>query len=195
MAEDSVMSDTYFDPKNDPWTRISKETAFETHWIKVESHDCLDPAGNPATYGTVHFKNKAVGIIPYEDGLITLVGQYRFPLREYSWELPEGGCPEGSTPLEAAKRELKEETGLSAQNFKPFMKLHLSNSITDEWAIVYLATGLTQGEAQPEDSEVLRLRKITLEDLIEEIEDGKITDAITVAAAYKLALRIAQDKI
>jgi len=186
---------TDFDPKSDPWTRLSKETKLETDWIKVESHDCLDPAGNPANYGTVHFKNKAVGIIPYQDGHITLVGQYRFPLQAYSWELPEGGCPEGSTPLEAAKRELKEETGLTATDFKPFMELHLSNSVTDEWAMVYLATGLKQGEAAPEDSEVLRVRKVTLQDLIEEIEAGKITDAITVAAAYKLALYSVQGKL
>ena len=189
------MKDTLFDPTADPWIRLSKETAFETDWIKVESHDCLDPAGNPANYGTVHFKNKAVGIIPYDDGLITLVGQYRFPLEAYSWELPEGGCPEGSTPLEAAKRELTEETGLSAKDFKPFMELHLSNSVTDEWAMIYLATGLTQGEAAPEDSEVLRVKKVTLQELIEDIEDGKITDAITVAAAYKLALYVAQGKL
>ena len=189
------MKDTDFDPESDPWTRLSKETTFETDWIKVESHDCLDPAGNPANYGTVHFKNKPVGIIPYQDGLITLVGQYRFPLQAYSWELPEGGCPKGSTPLEAAKRELKEETGLTARIFKPFMELHLSNSVTDEWAMIYLATGLKQGEAAPEDSEVLRIRKVTLQDLIEEIEAGKITDAITVAAAYKLALYKAQGKL
>jgi len=189
------MIESNFDPKADPWIRLSKETVFESDWLKVESHDCLDPVGNPAQYGTVHFKNRAVGVIPYDDGLITLVGQYRFPLQDYSWELPEGGCPKDSTPLEAAKRELKEETGLSAKNFQPFMELHLSNSVTDEWAKIYLATGLTQGDAAPEDSEVLRLRKVTLNALIEEIEAGKITDAITVAAAYKLALYVSQGKI
>ena len=189
------MKDDHFDSNADPWTRLSKKTTFETDWIKVESHECLNPAGNPAAYGTVHFKNKAVGIIPYEKGLITLVGQYRFPLQAYSWEIPEGGCLESSTLLEAAKRELKEETGLSAKELKPFMELHLSNSVTDEWAIIYIATGLTQGEAAPEDSEVLRVRKVTLGELIAEIEAGKITDAITVAAAYKLALYVAQGKV
>jgi len=172
----------------DPWTRLSTKTVFDNQWLRLDSHKCLNPAGNPADYTVVHFKNRAVGVIPlHADGTITLVGQYRFALKTYSWELPEGGCPEGQTMLETAYRELMEETGLSAVSMEHFMDLHTSNSVTDEWGQVFLARNLTQGKAQPEDSEELQTKRLSLENILAAIEAKEITDAITVAAIYKLA--------
>ena len=173
----------------DPWTRFEQKRLFENAWFTLESQDCLTPGGTPATYSWMHFKNRAVGVIPlHDDGTITLVGQYRYPLEQYSWELPEGGCPEGRALIDAARMELSEETGLSAETMEPFLKFHTSNSITDEYGELFLATGLTQGEAHPEDSEELRIRRVSLETLLDEIESGKITDAITIMGAQKLAL-------
>lgn len=185
-----------FDETRDPWTRFEQRTEFENNWFSVQTQDCLTPGGTPATYGWVQFKNRAVGIIPlHDDGTITLVGQYRYPLKRYSWELPEGGCPQGREMITAAQMELSEETGLRADTLTPFLEFHTSNSITDEWGQVFLARGLSQGKAHPEDSEALRLRRVSLQTLLDEIETGKITDAITIMAAHKLALWQAQGKL
>jgi len=180
----------------DPWTRFEQNRLFENDWFTLESQDCLTPGGTPAKYSWMHFKNRAVGVIPlHDDGTITLVGQYRYPLEQYSWELPEGGCPEGRELIEAARMELSEETGLTAETMEPFLKFHTSNSITDEYGELFLARGLTQGEAHPEDSEELRIRRVSLETLLEEIESGKITDAITIMGAQKLALMKVRGKL
>lgn len=185
-----------FDETRDPWTRYEQKRLFENPWFTLETQDCLNPKGAPANYTWMHFKNRAVGIIPiHEDGTITLVGQYRYPLELYSWEFPEGGCSEGRELIETAAMELSEETGLRAQTFTPFLKFHTSNSVTDEYGELFLARGLTEGDAHPEDSEELQLRRVSLEDLLEEIENGKITDSITVMGAYKLALWKAQGKL
>ena len=184
------------DESKDPWKRFSKAEVYENAWLRLDIHDCLDPSGNKASYSVVHFQNRAVGVIPlHDDGTITLVGQYRFAIERYSWELPEGGCPKGETMMETAHRELLEETGLSAETLTHFMDLHTSNSITDEWGQVFLAKGLTQGEAEPEACEELQTKRLSLDAIIDAIETGKITDAITIAAIYKLAFLIASEKV
>ncbi len=178
-----------------PWTTLSKALMYENSWIRLEEHQVLTPSGNPGIYGAVHFKNQAVGVVPYQDGNIWMVGQYRYVLDRFSWEIPEGGGPEGEDPLDAAKRELQEETGLVAAKYEKLLELHLSNSVSDEWGIVYLATDLTQLQANPEDTEELHLKTMTIEELYEEVEQGEITDSLTVAAAYKLMLMKATGKL
>jgi 8-oxo-dGTP pyrophosphatase MutT (NUDIX family) len=117
-----------------------------------------------------------------------LVGQYRFTLDAYSWEIPEGGCPQGTDPLQTAIRELKEETGLVAATYKELMRLHLSNSVSDELAIIYLATELMQQDAEPEETEALQIKKVSLLDAFGMVADGTITDAMSVAALTKIQL-------
>lgn len=173
---------------NNPWQTLKKTVIYDNPWIRVEEHDVLNPAGNPGIYGSVHFKNQAVGVVPYEDGKVWMVGQYRYVLDVYSWEIPEGGGPYGEDPLDTAKRELLEETGLVAARYEKLLELHLSNSVSDEWGIVYLATDLRQRTAQPEETEELHVRQMSLEVLFQEVEAGRITDSLTVAATYKLML-------
>lgn len=178
-----------------PWTKLSSKVIYSNPWIKVQEDQVLNPSGNPGIYGTVHFKNQAVGVVPYEDGYIWMVGQYRYPLDSYSWEIPEGGGPWGEDPLNTAKRELKEETGLVAKNYAPLFEMHISNSVSDEWGIVYLATELTQGEAHPEEDEELLVKKMKLDEVLQEVEAGKITDSLTVTAIFKLKLLQLQGKL
>ena len=174
--------------QKNPWTTLESKEIYSNPWIKVTEHQVLNPAGNPGIYGSVHFKNHAIGVVPYEDGFIWMVGQYRYVLETYSWEIPEGGSPKGESPEETARRELKEETGLIAETLTPIMEMHLSNSVSDEWGIVYLATGLSQEEAEPEETEDLQIKKMSLEEVYEGVERREITDSLTVGAIYKLML-------
>jgi len=171
-----------------PWKIHSKESHFDTPWVRADMYQTTSPAGAPYEYGYIHFKNKAVGVVAYENGFVWLVGQTRFPLRAYSWEIIEGGCPEGEDPFNAATRELKEETGITADAMVPLFDIHLSNASTDEWGRVYLATGLHFGESELEDTEDITVLKISLDDLYKHVEAGDITDSLTVSATYKMML-------
>lgn len=172
-----------------PWIVKGEKAIYDNAWINVTEYDVINPSGGKGIYGKVHFKNTAIGVIALdEEQNIWLVGQYRFVLNEYSWEIPEGGCPEGEDYLTAAKRELLEETGLVAQSWRQLMKLHLSNSVTDELAFVFLATQLEQKTASPEDTEELMVKKMPFEEAVKMVEQGEITDAISVAAIQRVQL-------
>jgi ADP-ribose pyrophosphatase len=175
------------DHKN-PWETLSEEIAYQNDWIQVVHKEMLNPNGNPAIYGQVNFKNIAIGVIPLdENGFTWLVGQYRVPLDEYSWEIPEGGCPIGEEWVEAAKRELKEETGLVAKHYEVLCKIHTSNSVCNEEGYVYLAKGITQSEAQPEDTEDLKVKKIHISEALEMVMNNEITDSLSVAGILKVS--------
>lgn len=176
-----------------PWQTKSQEVVFENPWLRVEDHAVINPAGNPAQYGIVHFKNRAVGIVALTDDLqIYLVGQSRYALKCYSWEIPEGGCPDNEEVEDAAKRELREETGLITQHIEPLLKMHLSNSVSDETAYLFLATELSIGEQELEESEDISVKKLPLKEAISMIERGEITDAITIAALFAIERRLAK---
>jgi 8-oxo-dGTP pyrophosphatase MutT (NUDIX family) len=179
-----------------PWQIRAEKIMYDNPWIRVQEFDVIHPSGRPGIYGTVHFKNKAIGIIALdENNQIHLVGQFRFPLDQYSWEIPEGGGPLEEEPLDAAKRELREETGLLAEHWMPLLKMHLSNSVSDEEAIVFLATGLRQEKAEPEDTEQLAHLKLSLEEAYQWVVSGKITDAIAVAGILALKVLILENQL
>lgn len=179
-----------------PWQTLSSKTVYDNNWLTIEHHEVLNPAGNEGIYGKVHFKNLAVGIIVLDKNMDTyLVGQYRYPLSAYSWEIPEGGAPLDEDPLEMARKELKEETGLVAKTWIQLAVLHTSNSATDEKAIVYLATDITEGDADPEETEVLKIIKLPFNDFIKMIEQGQITDAISVAGGLLAEKWLQKNKI
>jgi 8-oxo-dGTP pyrophosphatase MutT (NUDIX family) len=172
-----------------PWTTLTAKPQYDNPWIRVVEHDVLNPKGQPGIYGVVRYKNLAIGVIPiHADGTTLLVGQYRYPLDVYSWEIPEGGGSRTVDPLESAKRELVEETGLSAGQWLRFMELHLSNSVSDEVAIIYFAWDLTEGAAQPDDTEQLALRRVPFAEAVRMAMAGEITDAMAVAGLLKAQL-------
>lgn len=177
------------DKTGNPWTILCTRPIYENPWIRVVEHDVLNPKGKPGIYGVVHHHHIATGVIPIDaDGCITLVGQYRFPLKRYSWEIPEGGGKAGVPPLESAQRELLEETGLTARHWQPLLTMHLSNSVTDEVAHTFLAWDLEQGIAEPEDTEELQLRRVPFREAYAMAMHGDITDAMAVASLMKARL-------
>lgn len=178
----------FFYAMENPWKTLKIKPLYENPWIKLEEHDILNPAGNPGIYGKVHFKNKALGIIPIDsEGNTWLVGQYRYTLEAYSWEIPMGGGPIGQDILQSAQRELKEETGLIASRWTEIMKIHTSNSVTDEEGFVFLAEELTQEEPEFEETEVLQIKKLPFQEALNWVMEGKITDGISIAGILKAA--------
>ncbi|MCC5929530.1 MAG: NUDIX hydrolase [Cyclobacteriaceae bacterium] len=176
-----------YNDKN-PWTRLESRVIYDNPWIKVEEDQVLKPSGKPGIYGRVHFKNKAVGIVPVDGELNTwLVGQYRYTLNEYSWEIPMGGGPLHESPLESAIRELKEETGIIASHWENILRIHTSNSVTDEEGFVFLARELFFGETEFDDTEDLLIKKVPLEEAVQLVMQNKITDALSIAGILKVA--------
>lgn len=179
-----------------PWKILSARDAYDNSWIKVTEFGVINPSGGKGIYGKVHFKNLAIGILPLDEHLNTwLVGQYRFPADKFSWEIPEGGCPLNMQPIEGAKKELIEETGLVAHSWEMILEMDLSNSVTDEHAIVYLAYDLEQHQASPEETEQLTVRKLPFDEAYNMVEDGTITDSISVAAIMKVKLMLSDGRI
>jgi len=182
--------------ESNPFKTLSSKNVYDNPWISVTEHDIINPKGGKGIYGVVHFKNKAIGIIPLDENNNTyLVGQFRYPLNEYSWEIPEGGGALDIDTLESAKRELLEETGLKAENWELIQEMYLSNSVSDEKAYVFLATGLSQHEAEPEDTEELKIKKLPFEEAYQMVLRGEITDSLTVAALLRVKLMMIEGKI
>ncbi|MDF1752655.1 MAG: NUDIX hydrolase [Verrucomicrobiales bacterium] len=178
--------------QNNPWITHRTEVKYDNPWIRVTHCDVTNPAGGEGIYGVVHFKNQAVGVIPVDDeGFTYLVGQYRYTLGSYEWEIPAGGCPEGENPENTARRELAEETGLVADSLQPLISnMALSNSVTDERAFIYLAENLKHGEASPEETEDLTIKRLPVADAIQMVLNGTITDSMSVAGLLRLAMMV-----
>lgn len=181
---------------DNPWKTLSSEEKYNNNWITVTEHQVINPSGGKGIYGEVHFKNLAIGVLPLDAEYNTwLVGQYRYPLKAYSWEIPEGGGPLGTAPELSAKRELIEETGLVASKLTEIQRMHLSNSVSDELAIIYLAQDLQLGEAAPEETEDLQLIKVPFTKAVEMVMNGEITDSMSVAAILKVHLMLQEGVI
>jgi ADP-ribose pyrophosphatase len=148
--------------ETNPWKTLQSQEVYESPWILITKHEVLNPAGNPATYST----------------------------NNYSWEIPEGGGHPDVPYQESAARELLEETGIKANTYIEIMRMHLSNSASNEEAIVFVARDLSFHEAEPEETEVLQVKKIPFAKLFDMVDKGEVTDAITIAAVYKTKLLI-----
>jgi len=172
-----------------PWTRRSRRVAYDNPWITVWHDDVARPDGSPGIYGVVHFANLAVGaVVLDDDDRVLLVGQHRYTLDEYSWELPEGGVPDGESTLEGARREVREETGVEADGWREIVRFHLSNSISDEAGVLFAAHATSHGAPSPEPSEDLAIRWVGFDEALAMTTDGRITDAMTIMGLQRLAL-------
>ncbi len=177
------------DQTKNPWITLSDKHIYENPWISLTEHQVINPGGGEGIYGKVHFKNLAIGILVLDEEDNTwLVGQFRYPLNQYSWEIPEGGGPLGIDPLESAKRELLEETGITANSWTEIQRIHLSNSVSNEYGIIYLARELSFGASAPEETEELVIRKLPFEEAYQMVINGEITDSLSVAAILKVKI-------
>jgi len=172
--------------EKNPWKTLNSKVVYKNAWITLIEDKVLNPSGNSGIYGKVLFNNIALGIIPIDENMNTwLVGQYRYPLEEYSWEIPMGGGLKSEKVLDSAKRELKEETGITAESWEELLKIHTSNSVTDEVGYVYIARDLEYGMPEFEDTEQIQIKKLPLKNAYEMALEGEITDSLSLAGLLK----------
>ena len=184
------------DSNLNPWQTHSIQEIYDNPWINVSHREVTAPTGNPAIYGLVHFKNTAIGVVPIDrDGNTWLVGQHRYTLDQYMWEIPEGGGLRNEDNLSVAKRELREETGITANQWTQLLELHTSNSVTDEYAVGFVAQDLTFGACEPDDTEALQIQKLPLQTAIDMAMDGLITDGLAMACLFKVQLLIDRGRL
>lgn len=182
--------------QENPWQTLHIKEVYDNPWINVTHREVLNPSGNPGIYGVVHLKNIAIGILPLDEHRNTwLVGQFRYPLNRYSWEIPEGGCPLEEEPLAGAQRELLEETGITAQKWTKIMDFDLSNSITDEVGVAFVAQNLSFGEAAPEETEQLQIKKISFSEVLQMVMSGEITDVLSIVTILKAHLLLERGQL
>lgn len=174
-----------------PWKTLKEDERYRSPWIAVSQHDVIDPSGRQGIYGVIHFVNLAIGVVPLDEDLNTwIVGQYRYPIQQYSWEIPEGGGRRDVPPLESAQRELREEAGIAADRWQEILRMDLSNSASDEHAIIYVAQGLSFFPPEPDHDEELALRKLPFAELYGMVMRGEVRDSLTVAAVMKVRLML-----
>ena len=174
-----------------PWKTLASLSIYANKWFAVREDKVIRPDGHPGTYSVVSAARVATGIVPlWPDGTVTLVGQHRYPLNEYSWEIPEGGGDLGADPLDIAKRELSEETGIQAATWTYLGRVHTSNCFTDELCHIFLARDLSQGTPMPDADEVIDTCRIPFDEAVSMTADGRITDAISIAGIFRTSMHI-----
>lgn len=179
-----------------PWKTHTSELVYESPWISLTKHNVTNPGGNSGTYSVVHFKGFAIGVVALDENYNTwLVGQFRYPINQYTWEIPEGGGDLNVDPVESAKRELQEETGITAKKWTKIQEMHLSNSATDEFCALFVAQDLSFGEPHPDDNEQIEIKKIPFQQFYEMVLSGEITDSLSVTAALKVKLLMNEGKL
>jgi 8-oxo-dGTP pyrophosphatase MutT (NUDIX family) len=176
--------------RENPWKTLSSANKYSNRWFSVREDQVIRPDGKPGIYGVVSAARLAIGIVPlWDDGSVTLVGQFRYPGKEYSWEIPEGGGELSEDPLDGAKRELREETGIEARTWEYLGRMHTSNCFVDEVCHLFLAKDLTPGTPEPDPEELVETRRVAFEEAVAMAMDGRITDSISIVGIFRLLAR------
>lgn len=169
-----------------PWKTIRSTRVYSNSWMSVREDDVIRPDGREGIYGVVETRAASGVVVLTPERDVYLVGQYRYPTEMYSWEIVQGGADEGEDPLTACKRELREETGLIAQQWNQLGgEVHLSNCISSERGYLYIAEDLSETEASPEGTEVLQVKTVTFEEALDMVESGAIADAMSIIGIYQ----------
>ena len=181
---------------NNPWKINSTKKYYDSPWISLIEHQVTRPKGDPGIYVIAEFKHRAICVLPLDENYNTwIVGQFRLPINEYSWEIPEGGGPFSEEPLDSAKRELMEECGIEAKEWKLIAETYMSNAGTDEKAMIYVARNLSFHQSNPEPTEVLEVQKLPFEELFQMVMRGDVKDAPSVIAVLKAKLLIEKGEL
>lgn len=175
----------------DPYAVLERRFVYDSPWIRVREDRFNHRRGAEGRYAVCGFHRTACGVLALDDqDRVVLVGQWRYPLEAYSWEIPEGGGDAAESPFEAMQRELAEEAGLAARVWEPLACFHPSNSSTDEEAFLFLATDLLPAEGhQAEEDEELLLHREPFQDCLRRVLGGELTDSLTVVALLALQAR------
>jgi len=172
-----------------PYTVQDRKLLYDCPWIRVREDRFTHRRGGAGLYSVCGFRRTACGVIAVDQlDRVVLVGQWRYPLETYSWEIPEGGGEEHESPFTCIRRELGEETGLEARRWEPLAFCHTSNSSTDEETFLFFATdlqALPQGHA-PEDVEELAVHREPFEQCLARVLCGEITDSLSMVAILAL---------
>jgi len=174
-----------------PYTVLGRQHLYSSPWIRLREDRFRHRRGAEGLYVVCGFQRIACGVLALDDqDRVILVGQWRYPLEAYSWEVPEGGGDITESPFEAIRRELAEEAGLSAGTWEPLAFFHASNSSTEEEAFLFLATGLEVATGhRPEDDEELLVHREPFQDCLARVLRGELTDSLTVMALLTLQAR------
>lgn len=167
--------------EENPWKTLQSEELYRNPWLSLREDQVLRPNGTPGIYSVVDTRIAAGVVVLTPENDIVLVGQYRYPTDQYSWEIVAGGTDVDELPIEAAQRELAEEAGLLAHRWHHIgVDLQLSNCITSEIGQVYIAQDLGDTVAAPDDTEALQLKTIPFSEALAQVESGEITDGFSV---------------
>ena len=176
---------------NNPWKTLSSRIAYENAWVRLREDTVVRPDGGAGIYGVVEMRPSVAVVALNADRQIVLVGQWRYPLGRYSWEIPRGGSMPGESDLEAvARRELREETGVEAECWQRLGAVDLNNGVTTDVEHLFLATGLRNGDSHPDPEEELAVTWVAFERAVQMIFDGEITEVCSVAALFMAARTI-----
>jgi 8-oxo-dGTP pyrophosphatase MutT (NUDIX family) len=169
-------------PRN-PWKTLSSRVAYENTWIRVREDKVIRPDGGPGLYGVIEVRPSAGVVALNERDEIVLVGQWRYTVNRYSWEIPRGGSHPGEDDLlEVGKRELAEEAGVLARDWRKIGTVDNANGVNSDSQTFYLATGLSETETNHDPEEEITVKWRPFAEALEMAMDGRITEVDSVAA-------------
>lgn len=172
-----------------PWTTTASRVVYQNPWISVREDQVIRPDGRPGIYGVVDIR-PSIGVVALDDqDRIVLVGQWRYALNRYSWEIPRGGSHPGEIDmLTVAQRELAEETGVLAAHWRRLGPVDICNGVANDVQTLFLATGLTATDRRLDPEEDIAVEWHPFDEAVRMALDGRITEVCSIAAILQVAI-------